>query len=109
LARAALLLGGALGVALGIAQPALALPQVVLVQNSGWMEPFYSDPKSQFKPLVAALAGSVAQPGDALPAAVAARAAVRNGRCQDRAGARGGGAGRPGPGAQARWRCLGRH
>jgi hypothetical protein len=30
------------------------------------MEPFYSDPKSQFKPLVAALAGSVAQPGDAL-------------------------------------------
>jgi hypothetical protein len=39
---------------------------VVLVQNSGWMEPFYSDPKSAFKPLVAALAGSVARPGDAL-------------------------------------------
>jgi len=60
--RAALLLGGLLA----IAQPALAVPQVVLVQNSGWMEPFYSDPKSQFKPLVAALAASVAQPGDAL-------------------------------------------
>ena len=60
--RAALLLGGVLA----IAHPALAVPQVVLVQNSGWMEPFYSDPKSQFKPLVAALAASVAQPGDAL-------------------------------------------
>ena len=49
----------------GIA-PAWAVPQVVLVQNSGWMEPFYTDPQSQFKPLVAALAGNVAQPGDAL-------------------------------------------
>jgi hypothetical protein len=39
---------------------------VFLVQNSGWMEPFYADPKSPFKPLVAALAGSVVQPGDAL-------------------------------------------
>jgi hypothetical protein len=45
---------------------AWAVPQVVLVQNSGWMEPFYTDPQSQFRPLVAALAGSVAQPGDAL-------------------------------------------
>jgi len=43
-----------------------SVPQVILVQNSGWMEPFYSDPQSPFKPLVAALAGSVAQPGDAL-------------------------------------------
>jgi hypothetical protein len=50
----------------GMLRPAFAIPQVVLVQNSGWMEPFYSDPKSQFKPLVAALVGSVAQPGDAL-------------------------------------------
>lgn len=47
----------------GVAQ---AIPHVLLVQNSGWMEPFYSDPKSPFKPLVAALAGSVVQPGDAL-------------------------------------------
>jgi hypothetical protein len=51
---------------LGVLRPAFAIPQVVLVQNSGWMEPFYSDPESQFKPLVAALVGSVAQPGDAL-------------------------------------------
>jgi len=58
-------LPGALGT-LGVAAPAQAIPQVVLVQNSGWMEPFYSDPASQFKPLVAALVGSVAQPGDAL-------------------------------------------
>jgi hypothetical protein len=43
-----------------------ATPHVFLVQNSGWMEPFYSDPKSQFKPLVGALAGAVVQPGDAL-------------------------------------------
>ncbi|KGF81903.1 hypothetical protein IA69_10035 [Massilia sp. JS1662] len=46
--------------------PAWAVPQVVLVQNSGWMEPFYTDPQSTFKPLVAALAGTVARPGDAL-------------------------------------------
>jgi hypothetical protein len=66
--RAFLLVAGLLGAlgTLGIVAPAQAIPQVVLVQNSGWMEPFYSDPQSQFKPLVAALAGSVAQPGDAL-------------------------------------------
>jgi hypothetical protein len=51
---------------LGAAAPACALPQVVLVQNSGWMEPFYGDPKSPFKPLVAALVDSVVRPGDAL-------------------------------------------
>ena len=45
---------------------ARATPHVFLVQNSGWMEPFYSDPESPFKPLVAALAGAVVQPGDAL-------------------------------------------
>ena len=43
-----------------------ATPHVFLVQNSGWMEPFYSDPDSPFKPLVAELALAVAQPGDAL-------------------------------------------
>lgn len=43
-----------------------ATSHILLVQNSGWMEPFYSDPKSQFKPLVGALAGAVVQPGDAL-------------------------------------------
>ncbi|MGJ9420506.1 hypothetical protein ACHAC9_22520 [Massilia sp. CMS3.1] len=45
---------------------ARATPHVFLVQNSGWMEPFYSDPDSPFKPLVAELALAVAQPGDAL-------------------------------------------
>jgi hypothetical protein len=51
---------------LGIAAPAYAVPHVVLVQNSGWMEPFYTDPKSSFKPLVTELVSSVVQPGDAL-------------------------------------------
>jgi hypothetical protein len=49
---------------LGASLPAGAIPQVFLVQNSGWMEPFYTDPQSQFKPLVAALVGAVAAPGD---------------------------------------------
>lgn len=54
-------------VLLGALPPlAHAIPHVLLVQNSGWMEPFYSDPESPFKPLVAALAGSVVRPGDAL-------------------------------------------
>ncbi|MCC2957251.1 hypothetical protein LK542_16670 [Massilia sp. IC2-477] len=51
---------------LSFATGAWATPHVFLVQNSGWMEPFYSDPQSQFKPLVGALAGAVVQPGDAL-------------------------------------------
>ena len=48
------------------ATAARATPHVFLVQNSGWMEPFYSDPQSPFKPLVTELALAVAQPGDAL-------------------------------------------
>jgi len=44
--------------------PALAVSHVFLVQNSGWMEPFYNDPASQFKPLVTELVSAVAQPGD---------------------------------------------
>jgi hypothetical protein len=59
-------IAGPAALCLGVALPAGAVPQVVLVQNSGWMEPFYADPQSPFKPLVAALAGAVAQPGDAL-------------------------------------------
>jgi hypothetical protein len=51
---------------LGLAAPAFAIPHVVLVQNSGWMEPFYSDPRSAFKPLVTELVSNVVQPGDAL-------------------------------------------
>lgn len=46
--------------------PASAVQQAFLVQNSGWMEPFYTDPNSQFKPLVAAVAGAVVSPGDRL-------------------------------------------
>lgn len=38
--------------------------QVFLIQNSGWMEPFYVDPRSEFKPLAQALIQAVAQPGD---------------------------------------------
>lgn len=49
---------------LWICAPAFAIPQVFLVQNSGWMEPFYSDPRSQFKPLVTALVAAAVQPGD---------------------------------------------
>ncbi|SFC33642.1 hypothetical protein [Massilia yuzhufengensis] len=58
-------LGAALAL-MSLACAALATPHVILVQNSGWMEPFYSDPASRFKPLVGALAGAVVQPGDAL-------------------------------------------
>lgn len=43
---------------------AVAVQQAFLVQNSGWMEPFYSDPGSQLKPLVAAVAQVAASPGD---------------------------------------------
>lgn len=34
---------------------AFAIQQAFLIQNSGWMEPFYQDSKSQFKPLVNAV------------------------------------------------------
>lgn len=44
--------------------PALAVSHVVLVQNSGWMEPFYTDSQSRFKPLITELVMAVAQPGD---------------------------------------------
>jgi hypothetical protein len=45
-------------------QSASATPHVVLVQNSGWMEPFYTDPASPFKPLIAAVLGAAAAPGE---------------------------------------------
>ncbi|WP_321814194.1 MULTISPECIES: hypothetical protein [unclassified Paraburkholderia] len=38
---------------------AAGVQQAFLVQNSGWMEPFYTDPASQFKPLVTAVANAV--------------------------------------------------
>ncbi|HEV7814743.1 MAG TPA: hypothetical protein VGP06_06515 [Janthinobacterium sp.] len=44
----------------------LPVSHVFLVQNSGWMEPFYSDPASQYKPLVAELVMAATRAGDAM-------------------------------------------
>ncbi|WP_368737939.1 hypothetical protein [Massilia sp. CCM 8734] len=44
--------------------PALAASHVFLIQNSGWMEPFYTDPASPFKPLVAEIIMAATGPGD---------------------------------------------
>lgn len=41
-----------------------SVQQAFLVQNSGWMEPFYTDPNSQFKPLISAVANAVINPTD---------------------------------------------
>jgi hypothetical protein len=41
-----------------------AIQQAFLVQNSGWMEPFYVDGRSQLKPLVAAVAQAAAEADD---------------------------------------------
>jgi len=46
----------------GSAQPALR--QVYLVQNSGWMEPFFVDPQSAFRPLVESLVQATASAGE---------------------------------------------
>ena len=51
---------------LAAASPAQAASHVFLVQNSGWMEPFYTDPASQYKPLVTEVVLAAVQPGDAL-------------------------------------------
>ena len=60
-------IAAAAGAALALqCAPALAVSHVFLVQNSGWMEPFYADPASQYKPLVTELIMAVAQPGDPL-------------------------------------------
>jgi hypothetical protein len=37
---------------------------VFLIQNSGWMEPFYTDPASQLKPLVTELVMAATEAGD---------------------------------------------
>ena len=48
-----------------VGSPTLAgTAQVFLIQNSGWMEPFYVDPRSEFKPLAQELIKTVARPGD---------------------------------------------
>jgi len=50
----------------GLACPAFAgaMQHAFLVQNSGWMEPFYADSASQLKPLVAAVANAVTDGSD---------------------------------------------
>ncbi|HZW12154.1 MAG TPA: hypothetical protein VFF81_03050 [Noviherbaspirillum sp.] len=45
---------------------AIAMQQALLIQNSGWMEPFYTDTSSQLKPLVYAAAGVIAEKGDVI-------------------------------------------
>lgn len=45
---------------------AQAASHVFLVQNSGWMEPFYTDPKSPYKALVTEVVQAAMVPGDAL-------------------------------------------
>lgn len=43
---------------------AWSMQHAFLVQNSGWMEPFYTDSASQFKPLVAAVIRLASDPSD---------------------------------------------
>ncbi len=47
-----------------IASSQAATQHAFLVQNSGWMEPFYADSSSQLKPLVAAVAMAATSPDD---------------------------------------------
>lgn len=54
----------ALAALLCAALPACAVSHVFLVQNSGWMDPFYTDPASQYKPLVTELVMAATQPDD---------------------------------------------
>lgn len=62
-ARAALL-AAAVSALAALPLPAAAMQHAFLVQNSGWMEPFYADPASPFKALVAAVAQAAAGPQD---------------------------------------------
>ncbi len=61
-------LRGAAASAQGCSLPQAAPASVYLVQNSGWMEPFYTDPASQFKALVEALIAGTAGDGDVVVA-----------------------------------------
>jgi hypothetical protein len=48
-----------------VASPSFAqIQQAFLVQNSGWMEPFYVDPNSQFKQLISEVARRVTNDND---------------------------------------------
>jgi len=48
----------------GAAARAADVQHAFLVQNSGWMEPFYADPASQLKPLVGAVAQAASRPSE---------------------------------------------
>ncbi len=61
LARKCSVLAGAM---LLVCSPLWAMQQAFLIQNSGWMEPFFTDPNSQFKPLVSAVIRLVAAPNE---------------------------------------------
>jgi septum formation topological specificity factor MinE len=54
-----------LALALG-GNTAFAVQQAFLVQNSGWMEPFYTDEKSQFKDLIVAVAEAASDPSESV-------------------------------------------
>jgi hypothetical protein len=56
----------ALAASLALSVPVQAASHVFLIQNSGWMESFYTDPASQYKPLVTEVVLAAVQPGDAL-------------------------------------------
>ncbi len=47
-----------------------ATQQAFLIQNSGWMEPFYQDQNSQFKPLINGVIQTVAKPDDKIVVSV---------------------------------------
>lgn len=60
------------------ASPVHAVQHAFLVQNSGWMEPFYADPQSQFKPLIAAVAGAAVGPADRIHVLAFSQASAGN-------------------------------
>lgn len=63
------LLRGMATVALLFPLPLFAMQQAYLIQNSGWMEPFYTDPDSQYKPLIKAIIATTASQQDRISVA----------------------------------------
>lgn len=60
------MLGAVTALALAAPLQAAGIQQAFLVQNSGWMEPFYTDQQSQLKALVGAVAQAASAPDDQL-------------------------------------------
>ncbi len=50
--------GSALALLLLVSPARAAVTSVYLIQNSGWMEPFYTDARAPFRPLLTALVGA---------------------------------------------------